>query len=137
MRPTIQQIASTVAEIYAINFDAILGKNGTRLIDDARRSCYLLAREYGYTLTEIGESLNRHHASIIHSVRNARFFEDNEKVFADRMRQCRNMLLRPQDRPFLTKDGKTLSCPLDIVMYLSLTTGQEIIQENAPDPIHA
>lgn len=136
MRPSIHQIAMTVADVYGIDTEAIIGKHGSRLIDDARRSCYLIAREYGYVLTEIGTALQRHHTSIIHSVRNARFFEDNEKAFADKMYQCRSMLLRPQDRPFLTKDGKTLSRPLDIVMYLSLTTGQEIIQENAPDSIY-
>ena len=66
-----QEIISDVADIYGITVDNILSHRRLRRYVDARSViCYLLCAVRGITTTEVGDMLNRTHASVIHLRKN-------------------------------------------------------------------
>ena len=66
-----QKTHAAIAEIakeHGYTLEDILGKSRLKRLVAVRRLCILMLRERGYSTTEIGRLLARHHSTIVHAI---------------------------------------------------------------------
>jgi IS30 family transposase len=66
---------------------------------DARAVYSKILRERGYSLEVIGKSLNKHHSTILHHLKNIDFLIEKDKNLRDRYIHCKLNFLRDKE-PF-------------------------------------
>lgn len=64
-----KRLIDCIANLYDITSEDILGKCRKAHISEARMMVAYILRHVGYSFTEIGEILNRHHTSVIYFLR--------------------------------------------------------------------
>jgi len=65
-------IVETVARETGVPFDDIVGDGRDLRAVVARRVCYRRMRDQGVSLPEIGRLMQRHHTTVLHSLRGHR-----------------------------------------------------------------
>lgn len=64
-----KRLIDCIANLYDITSEDILGKSRKAHISEARMMVTYILRHVGYSFTEIGEILNRHHTGVIYFLR--------------------------------------------------------------------
>lgn len=64
------KIIKEICSRYDVQWSSVLSKNRVRVVVDARRLyCGILRNVFGLTFQEIGDMLNKNHATIVHSIK--------------------------------------------------------------------
>lgn len=80
-----EKVALSVAESFGVTVSEIKGKSRYRTIADARHSMVQITRqELGYSMNQIGICINRHHSTIINSLRVFEQIYQSDNLFAQR-----------------------------------------------------
>jgi len=78
---SMQMIANNLCLMAGVTLDAVRAKNRRPWISDIRKILICKLREEGYTLTAIGEFLNRDHSSIMTALKNHANYYSTDKNF--------------------------------------------------------
>lgn len=66
--PTVRAVIATLADYYpAVSLDLIQSKRKTRLHAEPRHLAMVMLDRMGWSMTKIGNALNRHHTTVIHA----------------------------------------------------------------------
>lgn len=68
-KKTLLGVAQATAEAWDISLEVLRGPGSTRKLVEARAGAYVLASNLGYSLNEISSFFNRHHTTVIHSLK--------------------------------------------------------------------
>lgn len=68
-RAEIMAIIDAVSDARAVPQNAILGATRRSHVVRARRECFAMAHQRGFTATEIGRAMNRDHSSVLYGIR--------------------------------------------------------------------
>lgn len=84
MIPTPQQLIEDVAERYGVTPDDILSKKRTQTVADARALvCYFLLKHLHMSSTEVGNAINRNHATALHSIQKVDMMLDLPSMYPE------------------------------------------------------
>lgn len=82
----VDKIFHAVSEVTGVTKEAIQNKGRTQIVSDARHMfCYMTWRHTDLPLQVIGEKINRHHATVIHSMDMVDGLKDTDVIFKSKL----------------------------------------------------
>lgn len=88
-RPNIADMVTLASRMAGIDPQAIYGQRRLRAISRARAAVCLIAREHGYSYTDIAKALRKDHTSVIHACNRLPILEMYEHGLARFVRKLR------------------------------------------------
>lgn len=84
------EIENVVCNVYDIKQGELASKNRERRITDARKAFFYMVKKLNpdFSLQKIGKYLSKHHATVIHSIRQCENLLIFDKPFHDKIQKC-------------------------------------------------
>jgi len=71
------ELGHLICDGYGVGLDEVLGRDRRRRVSVVRGKVVAAWRRWGFTVSEIGRWLGRHHTSVLHMVRMAEWREED------------------------------------------------------------
>lgn len=85
----IDKIFYAVSEVTGVTKEAMKNKGRTQIVSDARHIfCYMAWKLTELPLQVIGENINRHHATVVHSRDTVDGLKEIDKVFRSKLEEA-------------------------------------------------
>lgn len=80
----LRKFLSVFCKEFDFNEEAFTGRSRVKELSNYRSMFCKMAREWGYSVIDIGKVLNRHHATVIH-LSEKNFFDEEKEIIYDFM----------------------------------------------------